>query len=159
MKRYFFSLLAVLAIVGIANAAAPSTVVGTDWELVRAGTNVLVTGTTAGNLVVKQEIKSGWEYVLVARDSVGAAADSAAYKVIVYGSDNTTVMGGATIGWGLTAIVTATHNIPIGTTLFGRSMTITFTRTEATNKTKVERWELYRRRPLTTVINADRTRN
>lgn len=152
MKNFLLSLLFVVCSVALVNAATPSSTatLNTSFELVAKSTGTTtVTGTTAATLLTKQRIERGYEYVLVTRDSIGAAADSAAYRAIVYGDDNTTAMGTVVLGWALTANANTCNLVPIGSSLFGKSFSITFTRAEATNKSAVYRWELYKRRALT----------
>lgn len=149
MKKLIAVLLAVAFSAVCAYSASPSAtqLVSCDWELVQASTAVVrVTGTAAGTIFTKVNITPGWEYILVTVDSVGGATDSAYTTILGYGSDNSTQTSSTEVVVHRNGTTYTCSSIPIGSTIFGRSISATLTRYAATNKTKISRWELYKRR-------------
>ena len=146
MKK-IISLILAIGSISVLMAASPTlaTIDNMEFQLVAASTGTTTaTGTAAATIFTKQIIEPGWSYVLTAYDSIGAAADSAHFGVVVYGSNNTTAMYTADFGSALTATTADSYLLPVGVTAFGKSMSVTFTRQNATNVSKVYRWELYK---------------
>jgi hypothetical protein len=155
MKKILALLLVMIGFaVSLATEPAANAYFGSDWELITASTAVVrVTGTTAGAMFTKQSVQPGWEYVLVTVDSIGGTTDSGYVTILGYGSNSTTQTASQVIHVARTGTTYSVNSIPVGTTLFPRSISATFTRYNATNKSKIDRWELYRRRPMNAIIN------
>jgi len=152
MKR-IFAFMAIMALAVLCQAATPTyTAVDANytWECVDTSKAVVrVTGTAAANVVIFNATP-GWQYILKTQDSVGAAADSAFYTLKAYARNGSTFCDTT-----IFATVSATGSpwvsqlVPVGYTIIAAKCVITYARYAATNKTKITKWELWRRRAVT----------
>jgi hypothetical protein len=158
MKRIFVSLI-VAVLAGLCLAATPTyTAVDANyiWECVDTSKAVVrVTGTAAANVVIFNAIP-GWQYILKTQDSIGAAADSVFYTLKAYARNGSTfcdttifaTLSGTGSPW-------VSQLVPVGYTIIASKMVITYARYAATNKTKITKWELWRRRAITVTTGAN----
>ena len=158
---------AVLFLTAVSFAAAPTTptIYGPmDWQIAPRNQGALPGGTaaawvrstalrfagTADSVVfTKAPIEPGWEYVIQCLDSV--VTDSVRVYAKIYGSDGSTLMKTVDID---TISASETHlsiSIPVGLTIYGKSVTIGVIGIGATGK-KLTRVELWRRRPATKTL-------
>lgn len=156
MKKLFAILLVFGAITAIMAGTIPvDSIDNVEVELVasnQSGSTIdttRLTGATSDTCLVKQSIEPGWRYVIVSTDSVNAVTDSVQLRVIVYGTNRTTVMGNHLIGTDSTTAVYH-HVLPV---MFGSCFSLRYTRAAATTKTAIYRWELWKVRKLS--INQD----
>lgn len=149
MKK-ILSVFAVLIVVAVSFATAPSTTVNLssgDYKLLYTyTTRVAVTGADSATILPKMavpELGKGWFYVAVINDSVNAAADSVSYRADVYMSDESTIGSSYTIGKGYASASRVCHYIPIGQSLFGKSFRIRMIKGNATTVVASKRVEIY----------------
>lgn len=157
MKKVFLSIFAILALVVVAQAAAPTRVAVDapyEWEYVTGSTTTTsITGVDSATLTDKYRLQFGYEYIFVVKDSIAAAGDSVGYRMDVYGNDGTTVMGSTKFATSLTAAGPTQWIFPIGETLVGSKVKIKALRYNVTTVSKVKIWELWKRRPVTVIKN------